>query len=163
MLVVSAEIRAFSFTSEEVNPIEFSAFSSSISLNHSSVEGSENLRVDDSDKRWAISLFSWVACEREFMESVASASVYRMLSRSLAIVAEMLKLSLLLYREYSISVSLLALTSFITRLDSFCAMTAAVNPAVAIEDTPIAVATTIGTDTTKRLSLGPLAVAVPFC
>ena len=97
------------------------------------------------------------------MESVAIASVYRMLSKSLAIVAEMLKFTLLLWREYSISIFLFALTSFLTRLDSCLAITAAVTLAVASDDTPIAVPTKMGTETTKRLSLGPLAMAVPLC
>ena len=46
------------------------------------------------------------------------------------------------------------------RLDSCFAITAAVTPAVAIEDTPMAVPTKIGTEMTKRLSL---AMAVPLC
>ena len=100
---------------------------------------------------------------RELIESVAIASVYRMLSKSLAIIAKMLKFRLLLWIEFSISIILFALTSFMTRLDSCFAIMAAVTQAVAIDDTPIAVPTKMGTETTKRLSLAPLVMAVPLC
>ena len=58
------------------------------------------------------------------------------------------------------STILFALTSFMIQLDSCFAITAAVTPAVAIDDTPMAVPTKMGTETTKRLSL---AMAVPLC
>ena len=74
-LVISADILVFSFISDVVKPIEFSAFKFTIASNQSSVDGSENLIVEDSDRRWATSFLSWVACVKELTESVARASV----------------------------------------------------------------------------------------